>query len=119
MKQMTNAMIKRAGGIVLAGALLMVGGCGKAGESASSASETSSSADVPTITFAAGSAVKSVSSVGMVTGPDSFSQTQPNWDLGGTDLGIPIYNEATGTMYIAFGDSYSEYTQSGNPLQTT
>ncbi len=59
-------------------------------------------------------AVKSFKIVAPFTGDDSFNKTGEFWDVGGTDLGIPIYDEANGKMYFAFGDTYSGPDQLGN-----
>ena len=34
-------------------------------------------------------------------------------DVGGTDLGVPVYNSVTGEMYLLFGDTYGASTATG------
>jgi len=58
--------------------------------------------------------VESLVNLGLITGDDSPNKTGQNWDVGGTDLGIPIYDEANKKMYFAFGDTYSGADQHGN-----
>ena len=60
------------------------------------------------------STLKSLHDMGLVTGDDSVNKTGENWNVGGTDLGIPIYDEANQKMYIAFGDTFSGNNQQGN-----
>lgn len=59
-------------------------------------------------------AIKSFEIVAPFTGDNSFNKTGEYWDVGGTDLGIPIYDEANKKMYFAFGDTYSNPNQLGN-----
>lgn len=48
--------------------------------------------------------IEDVEFVGFVTGPDSPSQTDVNYDVTGTDLGSMF--DMDGTLYIAFGDTF-------------
>lgn len=57
--------------------------------------------------------VQNVRFVQMLTGKDSPNETTV-YDVGGTDLGFPIYNSQNDTMYLAFGDTFSKPTQQGN-----
>lgn len=45
--------------------------------------------------------------VELMTGENSPNRTT-QWDMGGTDLGFPIYNSINNKMYYAFGDSFSD-----------
>ncbi len=58
--------------------------------------------------------LESLQDLGLITGDDSPNKTGENWNVGGTDLGIPIYDEANQKMYIAFGDTFSGADQRGN-----
>ncbi len=58
--------------------------------------------------------IRSLTDMGLVTGDDSENKTGINWNVGGTDLGIPIYDKANNKMYIAFGDTFSGNDQTGN-----
>lgn len=49
--------------------------------------------------------VADVEFVGWVSGPESPSQTDVNYDVDGTDLGSMF--DLDGTLYIAFGDTFS------------
>ncbi|NLB85336.1 MAG: DUF4185 domain-containing protein [Acholeplasmataceae bacterium] len=60
------------------------------------------------------SKIKSLKDMGLITGDDSPNKTGENWNVGGTDLGIPIYDEANQKMFLAFGDTYSGADQLGN-----
>ncbi len=51
-------------------------------------------------------AVDKIEWLGMVTGPDSPGKTE-QYGVGGTDLGFPIYNSVNDTMYLAFGDTFT------------
>ncbi|MEG2015083.1 MAG: DUF4185 domain-containing protein, partial [Clostridia bacterium] len=51
-----------------------------------------------------------------LTGEDSPNKTdslENGWNVGGTDLGFPIYDYGKNTMYYAFGDTFSTPNQSG------
>ena len=51
--------------------------------------------------------IKSIKMVDWMTGPLSKVNTLEKWAVGGTDLGIPCYDETNHRMYFAFGDTYS------------
>lgn len=57
--------------------------------------------------------VESLRVISWLTGPHATTNTSSEWAVGGTDLGIPIYDESDGTMYFAFGDTYSGYAGDG------
>ena len=58
--------------------------------------------------------VDSVSWHSYLTGPNAPVNTLENWQVGGTDLGFPIYNSKNGKMYVAFGDTFLKaQTQQG------
>ena len=50
--------------------------------------------------------LNSVSYVGLITGEDSINKTLSSAGVGGTDLGVPLYNSQNDTMYIFFGDTF-------------
>ncbi len=50
--------------------------------------------------------VDDVEYIAYLTGPEAPVDTKENWQVGGTDLGFPIYNKTNGTMYVAFGDTF-------------
>ena len=56
--------------------------------------------------------VKEASFVARMTGEHGTVNTL-QWNVGGTDLGFPVYNSRNDTMYYAFGDTF------GDPGQTT
>ena len=56
--------------------------------------------------------VAEASFVARMTGEHGVTNTL-QWNVGGTDLGFPIYNSKNDTMYYAFGDTF------GDPGQTT
>jgi len=49
-----------------------------------------------------------VSYVCQITGEDSINKTFSRFDVGGTDLGIPMYNSNNDKMYVWFGDTFSD-----------
>ena len=50
--------------------------------------------------------IESVDWVGLITGEESENQTYSKYLVGGTDLGIPVYNSKNDTMYLFFGDTF-------------
>ena len=50
--------------------------------------------------------VENVKTTAQLTGKKAVTDTLSNWQIGGTDLGFPIYNSTNDTMYIAFGDTF-------------
>ncbi len=50
-------------------------------------------------------AIERVQKVKMLTGVNAVDNTQSNWDIGGTDLGFPYWDETRGKMYFLFGDT--------------
>ena len=58
--------------------------------------------------------VLNVEWLGMLTGPESANRTDMEYVVGGTDLGIPVYNSKNDTMYLFFGDTFqNEKNQTG------
>lgn len=51
--------------------------------------------------------IEKIEFVGMLTGVNAYENTLEKWDIGGTDLGIPYYDEQRGQMYFLFGDTFS------------
>ena len=51
--------------------------------------------------------VYNVRTVSQLTGEDALTDTLSTWQIGGTDLGFPIYNSQSGTMFLAFGDTFT------------
>ena len=49
--------------------------------------------------------VENVKTTAQLTGKKAVTDTLSNWQIGGTDLGFPIYNSKNDTMCIAFGDT--------------
>ena len=45
---------------------------------------------------------------GFLTGKNSKNNTLARFKIGGTDLGMPVYNSITGDFYLAFGDTFSD-----------
>lgn len=56
--------------------------------------------------------VASYRRLGLLTGKDSPNRTEV-YDVGGCDLGFPVYSSVTDSMYYFFGDTFSSPTQSG------
>ena len=54
--------------------------------------------------------VYNVRTVAQLTGEDAVTDTLAGWQIGGTDLGFPLYNSRNGTMYLAFGDTFQRNT---------
>lgn len=50
-------------------------------------------------------AIKGVQKVKMLTGVNAVDNTQDHWDIGGTDLGFPYWDEQRQQMYFLFGDT--------------
>ncbi|MBR2614012.1 MAG: DUF4185 domain-containing protein [Clostridia bacterium] len=51
--------------------------------------------------------IKNVKVLGFLTGKNSKNDTLNRFDVGGTDLGMPLYNSKTDEMFIAFGDTFN------------
>ena len=45
--------------------------------------------------------------VGQITGQAGFTDTYEKFNVFGTDLGIPYYDETTGRLTLLFGDTYA------------
>ncbi len=58
-----------------------------------------------------------VYSLGPITGPNSKNYFE-NCDVGGTDLGFPVYDDTRDRMYFCFGDTFSNH-MSGNKRGST
>lgn len=59
-------------------------------------------------------AVENVEWLGLITGAESENKTDEGYLIGGTDLGIPVYNSVTEEMYLFFGDTFqNNKTQTG------
>ena len=43
---------------------------------------------------------------GFLTGKNSKNDTLNRFRVGGTDLGMPLYNSVTNEMFLAFGDTF-------------
>lgn len=52
--------------------------------------------------------------LGAVTGEAGFTDTMAAFNVYGTDLGIPYYDESTGRLTLLFGDTYSADNFGGN-----
>ncbi len=52
--------------------------------------------------------------VGSITGEAGFTNTMQKFNVYGTDLGIPYYDETTGRLTLLFGDTYSGANFYGN-----
>ena len=52
--------------------------------------------------------------VGSITGTAGFTNTMEKFNVYGTDLGIPYYDETTGRLTLLFGDTYAAANFSGN-----
>ncbi len=92
--------------------LVSCGGGENSGDSSMSNSDQSSTTIEPIPGPVFDPAIKSVEIQGWLTGPEAATNTQSQFGLGSTDLGIPIYDDSSNRMYFAFGDSYSgSYTQ--------
>lgn len=52
--------------------------------------------------------------LGQITGEGGFTDTFTNFNVYGTDLGIPYYDETTGRLTLLFGDTYAAANFSGN-----
>ena len=55
--------------------------------------------------------LESIDWVGQVTGEKSISQTYTRFNVGGCDLGVPLYNSKNDTMYVFFGDTFMGHTE--------
>lgn len=51
--------------------------------------------------------IKTVEDLGLVTGVLAKPSTLDKYKIGGTDLGIPYYDDTRGQMYLLFGDTFS------------
>ena len=52
--------------------------------------------------------IKSVEINGFLTGKNSKNDTLRRFRVGGTDLGMPLYDSVNNKMYFAFGDTFSD-----------
>lgn len=52
--------------------------------------------------------IEKVDVVGFLTGKNSKNDTLSRFKVGGTDLGMPLYNSVTDEMFLAFGDTFSD-----------
>ena len=52
---------------------------------------------------------------GFLTGKNSKNDTLSRFKVGGTDLGMPVYNSVTNEMFLAFGDTFSDPFGQDNP----
>ena len=53
--------------------------------------------------------------LGFLTGKNSKNDTLSRFRVGGTDLGMPLYNSVTNEMFLAFGDTFSDPFGSDRP----
>jgi len=51
--------------------------------------------------------IESVEDIGLITGVAAGENTLEKYNIGGTDLGIPYYDEKREQMYLLFGDTFS------------
>ena len=53
--------------------------------------------------------------IGYITGPSYFTKnnTLDNFNVGGTDLGWPVYDSKTDEMYMFFGDTFNKHITIG------
>lgn len=51
--------------------------------------------------------IESVEDIGMLTGVNAATNTLTNFNVGGTDLGFPYYDDSREKMYFLFGDTFS------------
>lgn len=58
--------------------------------------------------------IKSIREVSILTGKDSPNDTLAKYNVGGTDLGIPYYDESRQEMYFLFGDTFSSVNMIGD-----
>lgn len=58
--------------------------------------------------------IESVRNIGLITGENGFLNTMETFDVYGTDLGIPYYDEELKQLTFLFGDTYSAKNFSGN-----
>lgn len=54
-----------------------------------------------------------IEEVAIVTGKSAAINTLEKWNVGGTDLGFPVYDDKRKTMYYYFGDTFSSTNQIG------
>ena len=59
--------------------------------------------------------VEKVEVLGFLTGKNSKNDTLSRFRVGGTDLGMPLYNSVTNEMFLAFGDTFSDPFGSDKP----
>lgn len=52
--------------------------------------------------------IEKVEVLNFVTGKNSKNDTLARFKVGGTDLGMPLYNSVTNEMFLAFGDTFSD-----------
>ena len=52
--------------------------------------------------------IRNVEVLGSLTGKNSKNDTLARFKVGGTDLGMPLYNSVTDEMFLAFGDTFSD-----------
>ena len=55
--------------------------------------------------------IESIDWIGQITGEDCDNKTYSRFNVGGCDLGIPVYNSKNDTMYVFFGDTFMSHTQ--------
>lgn len=61
--------------------------------------------------------IESVDYTAMVTGVNAPTNTKEKWLIGGTDLGLPYYDNQSGKMFYLFGDTFPEASKaSGGDL---
>jgi len=54
-----------------------------------------------------------IKEVAIVTGKSAAVNTLEKWNVGGTDLGFPVYDDKRKTMYYYFGDTFSATNEIG------
>ena len=52
--------------------------------------------------------IEKVEITGYLTGKNSKNDTLSRFKVGGTDLGMPLYNSVRNEMFLAFGDTFSD-----------
>lgn len=104
--------------LFLIAAMLITGCTGNPGTTAGPTEEPTVSNDtlsIPADAFVSRSdALLYVRKVGQVTGQAGFTDTYSRFNVYGTDLGIPYYDEENGRLTFLFGDTYAAANFSGN-----